>query len=72
MSDYLPYPQVEYTQDGGEMSRRLRSVSHELDRVADLLEERTSDAIGFYNEVNMLVFELVWCVQSLRPEINPD
>lgn len=42
--------QVEYTQDGGEMSRRLRSVSHELDRVADLLEERTSDAIGFYNE----------------------
>ena len=32
------------------MARRLRSVAQELERVADLVEERTNDTIGFFDE----------------------
>ncbi len=43
---------MEYTQDEDHLGRRLRSVAFELNRVSDLLEGKTSDAIGFVNEVS--------------------
>ena len=43
---------IPYTEDGKMLGSRLRSVVHELERVADLLEGKTSDAIGFFNEEN--------------------
>merc|ERR1719419_868485 len=39
-----------YTEDGEKLAERLRSVAHELSRCADLVEENTNDAIGFFDE----------------------
>ena len=44
--------QVPYSEDGKMMGTRLRSVVQELERVADLLEGKANDAIGFFNEAN--------------------
>jgi len=41
---------VPYTEDGLRLSERLRSVARELERVADLVEERSNDTIGFFDE----------------------
>jgi len=43
---------VPYSEDGEMLARRLRSVVHELERVADLLAGQSNDAIGFFNEEN--------------------
>ena len=43
---------VPYSEDGKMLANRLRSVVHELERVADLLAGQTNDAIGFFNEEN--------------------
>lgn len=41
---------VPYTEDGKVMADRLRSVAEELNRCADLVEEKTNDTIGFFDE----------------------
>ena len=43
---------VPYSEDGKMLANRLRSVVQELERVADLLNGKGSDAIGFFNEEN--------------------
>ena len=39
-----------YTEDGENLAARLRSVADELTRCADLVSEKTNDAIGFFDE----------------------
>jgi len=41
---------VPYTEDGEQLATRLRSVAEELKRCADLIEEKTNDTIGFFDE----------------------
>jgi len=43
---------VPFTDNGKVLAGRLRSVVHELERVANLLEGNTNDTIGFFNEDN--------------------
>jgi len=43
---------IPYTEDGMALAKRLRAVAHELERVADLVEEKTNDTIGFFDEEN--------------------
>jgi len=42
--------QVAYTENGDVLADRLRSVAEELTRCADLVAEKTNDAIGFFDE----------------------
>jgi len=41
---------IPYNEDGKMMANRLRSVADELQRCADLVEEKTNDTIGFFDE----------------------
>lgn len=41
---------IPYTEDGERLAQRLRSVAEELTRCADLVAEKTNDAIGFFDE----------------------
>jgi len=42
--------QIPYTDNGEMLAERLRSVADELTRCADLVAEKTNDAIGFFDE----------------------
>jgi len=41
---------IPYTENGEMLAERLRSVAEELTRCADLVAEKTNDAIGFFDE----------------------
>ena len=41
---------IPYTENGEILAERLRSVADELTRCADLVAEKTNDAIGFFDE----------------------
>jgi len=41
---------IPYTEDGEMLAERLRSVAEELTRCADLVAQKTNDAIGFFDE----------------------
>jgi len=43
---------VPHTENRKKLAERLRSVVHELERVADILEEKTTDIIGHFDEDN--------------------
>merc|ERR1719481_27479 len=41
---------IPHTEDRVKLADRLRSVSHELERVADILDETVADTIGYFDE----------------------
>jgi len=54
---------IPYTEDNVSMADRLRSVAEELNRCADLIEEKTNDTIGFFDE-SVGKFEEDWFTKA--------